>query len=105
MDRWRGLFLRWRWELWCSLLNLWVVSHLCPLLFENWPCKKTTLLLPGCRLQARNMRLLERPDLGACRVLVADSSSNRVAGDVEVPTGGAAVYHMPRFSEVCSQQM
>lgn len=48
------------------------------------------------------MRLLARSDLGACRVLVADSSSNRVpaAASEQVPTGGAAVYHMPRFSEV-----
>lgn len=46
------------------------------------------------------MRLLERSDLGSCRVLVADSGSNRVPGDIDVPAGDAAVYHMPRFSEV-----
>jgi hypothetical protein len=46
------------------------------------------------------MRLLERGDLGSCRVMVSDSSSNRVPLDVDVPTGNAAVYHMPRFSEV-----
>lgn len=74
-----------------------------PAPFWKPPCENTTLL-PGCWLQARNMRLLERTDLGACRVLVADSSSNRVAGDVEVPTGGAAVYQMPRFSEVSPHQ-
>ena len=55
---------------------------------------------PHPQTQARNLRLLERPDLGSCRVLVADSSSNSVAPGVEVPTGQAAIYHMPRFSEV-----
>jgi hypothetical protein len=49
------------------------------------------------------MRLLERQDLGSCRVLVSDSSSNRVPPDVDVPAGNAAVYHMPRFSEVSLQ--
>ena len=50
--------------------------------------------------QARNMRLLERRDLGQCRVLVADSATNRVAPSAAVPSGDAGIYYMPRFSEV-----
>lgn len=46
------------------------------------------------------MRLLEREDLGDVRVLVADSSSNRVPASVEAPHPDGAAYHMPRFSEV-----
>lgn len=63
-------------------------------------CSPVPACRPVCAVQARNLRLLERADLGACKVLVADGASNRVDPDLSVPSNDAGVYYMPRFSEV-----